>query len=394
MAVSLGKSKNWGSRTGKNTRKTAASHDLISKLIESDLPKDILEAIAQTNSEISKAAQQVLETKKMLSKGSENKPSLVFKTKLGKLYKGDCVRVLQSLDDNSIDCIFADPPFNLAKDYENGLNDLMPELEYLEWTRAWLDLCVTKLKPGGSLFIYNIPKWSIPISNHLNKSLTFKHWIAVDLTLSMPIPGRLFPSHYALLYYVKGNKANCFQPHRVPIRTCRKCGKEQNDYGGYKKKMNPLGINLRDVWMDIPPVRHSKFKNRDANQLHIKLLNRILDIATQEGDIVFDPFGGSGTTFVAAELKNRKWIGSELGPCEPIINRFSNLKTDKELLAKIQEEINVLFTDDALKLRAKSGLSLDAFQIYESQIHRALGDRYLQINPQLDLLEDDCCAEV
>ena len=100
--------------------------------------------------------------------------------------------------------------------------------------------------------------------------------------------------------------------------------------------MNPKGVNLSDVWLDIPPVRHAKYKRRDANALSLKLMDRIVSMGSDPGSLVLDPFGGSGTTYVAAELTERRWIGSELD-CSPIIERFDNLEGDRQYLAEIQE---------------------------------------------------------
>ena len=97
-------------------------------------------------------------------------------------------------------------------------------------------------------------------SDYLNKRMTLRSWIAIDMKLSFPIKGRLYPSHYGLLYYIKGDKPNTFNTQRMPIQTCRHCGGEIKDYGGYKKKMNPNGVNISDVWTDIYPVRHKKQK--------------------------------------------------------------------------------------------------------------------------------------
>ena len=118
--------------------------------------------------------------------------------------------------------------------------------------------------------------------------------------------------------------------------------------------MNPLGVNLSDVWTDIPPVRHAKYKKRDANALSLKLMDRIISMTTDPGSLILDPFGGSGTTFVAAELKNRRWIGSELH-CEDIIERFNSLEGDTEHLAKIEENKNILFLNSDISRRIKSG---------------------------------------
>jgi site-specific DNA-methyltransferase (adenine-specific) len=88
--------------------------------------------------------------------------------------------------------------------------------------------------------------------------------------------------------------------------------------------MNPKGVNLKDVWSDIPPVRHSKFKskNRKANALSTKILDRVVELSTTPGDLVVDPFGGSGTTFAVCEAKHRHWIGTEIDYAKEIIERF------------------------------------------------------------------------
>jgi site-specific DNA-methyltransferase (adenine-specific) len=151
--------------------------------------------------------------------------------------------------------------------------------------------------------------------------MRFRHWIAVDIKYSLPIPGRLYPSHYSLLYYTKG-KPRVFHRPRVPVPVCRHCGGDLKDYGGHRAKLNPEGLNLTDVWADIPPVRHQSTKRRAANELSLKLLRRVLAISTEPGDVVLDPFGGSGTTYAAAEELHRHWIGIELGDCEPIIRRL------------------------------------------------------------------------
>ena len=164
--------------------------------------------------------------------------------------------------------------------------------------------------------MYNIPKWSVYIAAHLSESLTFWDWIAVDMKFSLPIKNRLYPSHYGLVAFVKGTKATKFNNQRKPLQACRHCGGDIKDYGGYKSKMNPLGVNVSDVWSDIYPVRHKNSKNRKYNELSVKLLDRVISMSTNPGDTVFDPFGGSGTTFAVAQLLDRKWIGSELGDCE------------------------------------------------------------------------------
>jgi site-specific DNA-methyltransferase (adenine-specific) len=297
-------------------------------------------------------------------------PIPVFETAHGHLYEGDCVQLLKGVPKESADLAFADPPFNLKKAYSSKMDDNLPESEYLEWCRTWLDELVRILKPGGSLFLYNLPKWNIRLGNFLTDRLTFRHWITVDMKYTLPIPKRLYPSNYSLLYFIKGKLPAIFHPDRLPIDCCRHCGGEQPDYGGYKDKMNPKGVSLTDVWTDIPPVRHSKYKRRGANELSLKLMDRIVSMASDPDSVVVDPFGGSGTTLVAAELLGRRWVGIEL-ECGEAVTRLKNLNADRENLSKIQQGKNCLFTQQALALRARNGFNGQKYRARELSAPKA-----------------------
>jgi len=251
-----------------------------------------------------------------------------YVTSMGALFAHDCLKILPRIQDSVVDTVFADPPFNLGKQYRESTNDSLPVAQYVEWCKAWIKECVRVLKPGGSLFIYHLPRWNILIGTYLMElGMEFRHWISVEISACLPIPGRLHPSHYSLLYYSKG-KPKTFRRIRTPILKCRHCGGEIKDYGGHRGAMNPNGVTLKDVWTDIPPVRHWKFKsrNREANALSTKILDRVVEMSTVPGDIVLDPFGGSGTTFVVCERKERHWIGMEIDYANEIIER---LETDE-----------------------------------------------------------------
>jgi len=246
----------------------------------------------------------------------------IYQSELGRLYQGDCLDLLAQMNESTIDLVFADPPFNLGKNYGHGVNDSLADEHYLGWCARWIGECVRVLKPGGAIYLFNLPRWNVELGHRLNEEgMLFRHWIAIDIKYSLPIPGRLYPSHYSLLYYTKG-KPRFFERPRMPVPICRHCGGDIKDYGGHRAKLNPAGLNVADVWTDIPPVRHNSTKRRSANELSIKLLRRVLSISTRPGDLVFDPFGGSGTTYVAAEETHRHWIGVELGDCDPIIRRL------------------------------------------------------------------------
>ncbi len=248
----------------------------------------------------------------------------VHVTSLGALYSADCLAVLPYVKNEVVDTVFVDPPFNLGKKYGANTNDLRREQDYIVWCKCWLSECVRVLKPGGAIFSYNLPKWNVLLGAYLSElGLEFRHWIAIEISACLPIPGRLHPSHYSLLYYTKGNPKT-FRRVRTPIQTCRHCGGEVKDYGGHRNAMNPKGVSLKDVWTDIPPVRHWKFKSktRRANALSTKTLERVVEISTVPGDLVLDPFGGSGTTYAVCERKGRHWLGAEIDFSPEIVERL------------------------------------------------------------------------
>ncbi len=106
---------------------------------------------------------------------------LEYATASGRLYRGDCLELLSTIADESVATFFADPPFNLKKDYGSNGSDNIPDADYLKWCERWLAEGVRALAPGGALFIYNLPKWLMPLGTYLGSigGMTFKHWIAI-----------------------------------------------------------------------------------------------------------------------------------------------------------------------------------------------------------------------
>lgn len=229
----------------------------------------------------------------------------------------DCVEFLHSLSD--VDLLFADPPFNLGKEYESRADDNRDD--YYEWCREWIFAGAKSLKDGGAFWQYNIPRNNIIISRlMLDAGLTFRHAVVVDWTASAPVRGFLMPRHQSLLYFTKGAPTRFTRP-RVPVAACRHCGGDVKDYGGKRKTMHADGVAVGDVWSDIFPVMHRANKTRAANELPERLLERVLTISSDVGDLVVDPFVGSGTTAVVAKRMGRRFAVSDLGDCEHVRNR-------------------------------------------------------------------------
>ena len=91
----------------------------------------------------------------------------IYATEKGILYEGDCLQILPHIKSETVDTVFADPPFNLKKNYGGLVNDNLTPKKYLSWCRQWIHQCARVLKKGGSFFIYNIPKWNVILESYL-----------------------------------------------------------------------------------------------------------------------------------------------------------------------------------------------------------------------------------
>jgi site-specific DNA-methyltransferase (adenine-specific) len=184
---------------------------------------------------------------------------------------------------------------------------------------------IRTIKPGGALYLYHIPKWAIHFAGQLSGSLNFRHWIAVSMKNGFVRGNGLYPAHYALLYFTKGAPSVANRPKIVPA-TCPHCDEYIKDYGGYVEYVAD-GVNLSDVWDDLSPVRHSKYKNRVANELPMKLASRVVAISGKTGSVLLDPFAGTGTAVMAARAKKMKFIAidRELSNCDLISQRIARV---------------------------------------------------------------------
>jgi site-specific DNA-methyltransferase (adenine-specific) len=231
---------------------------------------------------------------------------------LDQVINGDCLEILAQIPDDTVDMCFADPPFNLDKKY-GAYKDRRAVEDYLAWCEQWLRELVRITKPTGSIFIHNIPKWLTYYAGILNPIAHFRHWIAWD-AMSAPLGKTLLPAHYGILFYSKQAHGTKFYEVRAPHKTCRECGAFLKDYGGKKDQMHPFGMLVSDVWTDIHRIRHNKRRDPHPCQLPIHLLERLILMTTDEGDLVLDPFLGTGTTAIAAKRLSRHYIGIELDP--------------------------------------------------------------------------------
>lgn len=231
----------------------------------------------------------------------------------------DCIQYLKALNnkfpEGVFDFFFADPPYNLDKDYSNYDDDLKDK-EYILWCEEWLKYGIKNLKPGGALLILNLPKWAIYHAKFLIKHLQFRHWIVWD-AMSTPA-GKIMPAHYVLLYFTKPNSSITFNyeseddedilsPIDSDIYCLRgSCVKERKKLGDDEK------LPLTDIWWDIHRIKHKKDRDSHPCQLPLKLMKRIINMTTNPGDLVFDPFSGAGSTSICAKILDRNYISTEI----------------------------------------------------------------------------------
>lgn len=284
----------------------------------SKIPSNLSERILALLSE-GKSVLQVNQTKAkpILSvpespiKNSTNGKSLPLE--INEVVHESCIDYLNELHQKNppgvFDVAFADPPYNLAKNYSTYQDDL-EERKYINWCNEWLLGMYNNLKPGGALLVLNIPKWSVYHFNFLANKMIFQNWIVWD-ALSTPA-GKLLPAHYSLLYFCKPGgtpKVNLYDVREIESREyCLRgsCITNRKKIGETKKEL------LTDIWKDIHRIKHKKDRDQHPCQLPTKLMERIIKIFSNEGDLIFDPFGGSGTTAIGAKLLNRNYIITEL----------------------------------------------------------------------------------
>lgn len=234
---------------------------------------------------------------------------------------GDCIPFLNDLaqkhPEGVFDLAFADPPYNLAKKYDQYADERADQ-DYIDWCNQWLDGMARTLKPGGSLFVLNLPKWAIHHAVFLQSRLELRHWIVWD-ALSDP-RGKLMPAHYSLLYYTKPGAKPVFNYSpvgRKPIadfalppdspKYCLRasCVKQRKAMGDDEK------VELADIWSDVHRIKHRRDRDAHPCQLPDKLMERIIRLTTSPGDVVFDPFCGAGTTAIAARKLGRHFVVTE-----------------------------------------------------------------------------------
>ena len=224
-----------------------------------------------------------------------------------RILQGDCMERLKEIEDNSIDAIFADPPYFLSNggisvqsgkqvcvdkgDWDKGGT---PEYIY-EFNRKWLELCRSKLKDNGTIWISGTHH-NIHVVMRCLQELGYKVLNTITWQKSDP------PPNLSCKYFNFSTEL---------IIWARKHVKKSHKFNYEAMKQLNGGTQMTDVWK-IPAVSSwEKLQGKHPTQKPLRLLYRIILASTNEGDTILDPFSGSGTTGIAANLLGRKYIGIE-----------------------------------------------------------------------------------
>jgi len=240
------------------------------------------------------------------------KPKYRLEDPSTEVYVGDCREVLNVLGERSVDLIFADPPFNWDVPYEEW-DDSRPREEYLAFTQDWLDGCIRVLHDRGSLWV-NIPDDSAAeIVVHLKKrGLVMINWCIWHFRFGQHRTGNFIVSKVHALYFARDRENRVWNPEAVLEPSDRAA-----IYDDPRTRLTrqpgmrvPLDVWYGPNWGRIQGNNRERRRNHQ-NQIPEIYLERVIRACSNEGQLVLDPFLGSGTTCTVARSLRRQSIGIE-----------------------------------------------------------------------------------
>ena len=236
---------------------------------------------------------------------------------------GDCLRHLAELPAGCVDLAFADPPFNIGYEYD-VYHDRQEKEEYLAWTDRWLAAVARVLSPVGSLWVAIGDEYAAEVKVRLDAlGLTMRNWIVWHYTFGVNCTRKFNRSHAHIFYYVADPRSFTFNPDGVRVPSAR-----MTTYAD--RRANPVGKLPDDTWVLRPQETADHFQSESDTwyfsrvcgtfkertghpcQMPEAVLERIIRVASDEGDLVLDPFAGSGTTLAVAKRLRRHYLGMEL----------------------------------------------------------------------------------
>jgi len=265
------------------------------------------------------------------------------------IIKGNSIQILNDGPEGWVDLVFADPPFNIGYLY-HGYNDERNTEDYLKFSEEWMSAVYRALKPNGAFYLAIGDEYAADLTVIARRKIGFhmRNWIIWHYTFGQQTKMMFAKSHTHILYFTKNPnpQAITFNADAVRVASAR-----QTTYGD--KRANSKGKLPDDTWYLRPQETPEPFfdatgdtwnvarvcgtfKEREGwhgCQMPIGVLDRIIKASSNPGDIVLDPFNGSGTTCVSAALLGRQYVG--IDQSEEYVN-YARKRLEHTLSAAVQ----------------------------------------------------------
>jgi site-specific DNA-methyltransferase (adenine-specific) len=245
-----------------------------------------------------------------------------------KIIQGDCIKTLNDGPEGWVDLAFADPPFNIGYLY-HGYDDKRKTEDYLKFSEDWMRAVHRALKPTGSFYLAIGDEYAADLCVIARRQIGFhmRNWIIWHYTFGQQTKKMFAKSHTHILYFTKSSPDQGLTNITFNADAVRVASARQTTYADVRA--NPKGKLPDDTWYLRPQETPEPFFDGDGDtwnvsrvcgtfkeregwhgcQMPIAILNRIVLASSNPGDVVLDPFNGSGTTVVSAALLGRKYIG-------------------------------------------------------------------------------------
>ena len=239
----------------------------------------------------------------------------------GQIYQGNSLDWLVSVDSESVDLVFADPPYNIKKaEWDNFEN----QEKYIEWSIQWISQASRILKSTGSLYVCGFSEILADLKYSVSKYFKNCRWLIWHYKNKANLGSDWGRSHESIIHFRKSEQAKInIDDVRIPygahtLKYPSHPQAETSAYGKGKTKKNnnwtpnPKCAKPKDV-IEIPTTCNGMGETTPhPTQKPEELLRKFVLASSHEGDLIIDPFSGSGTTVVVAEQLNRRWMGCDL----------------------------------------------------------------------------------
>ena len=237
----------------------------------------------------------------------------------GALFTGDSIEWMKTINDESIDMVFADPPYNIKK---ADWDDFGSQERYIEWSMRWIEQASRILKPTGSLYVCGFSEILADLKHPSMRYFSSCRWLVWFYRNKANLGKDWGRSHESILHLRKKDFGHInYDDVRIPYgkHTLKYPDHPQADSSQYGRKgshwtPNPLGAKPKDV-VEIPTTCNGmNEKTPHPTQKPEELLRKLILASSSEGDLVLDPFSGSGTTAVVASQLHRQWLACDENP--------------------------------------------------------------------------------